>query len=340
MWFGRRKRSKPDRARRLVDFKYRAFTLVELLVVIAIIGILVALLLPAIQAAREAARRSQCINNLKQIGLAIQNYELTKKHVPASREPCGANTWAVALLPFMEETAAESRWDHTVGYYRQQPENRTFQVANYYCPSRRAPPKLSITGDTPVDRDPSESNNLPGGLADYAGVGGDGRPAWDYTEPSTPPPNGVFVHAGPFDENGGPNGSQNCNGDRVKQGAVFQYPVTFKRITDGLSKTMFIGEKHIHQEGFGHGSYGDASVYNADEAYNFIRYAGPGRALAVSPLETRGPWSYSNFGSYHTDICNFTFGDGSVRGVTTYIDTTTLSYLANRADGQVANLDQ
>ena len=103
---------------------------------------------------------------------------------------------------------------------------------------------------------------------------------------------------------------------------------------------MFIGEKHIHQEGFGHGSYGDASVYNADEAYNFIRYAGPGRALAVSPLETRGPWSYSNFGSYHTDICNFTFGDGSVRGVTTYIDTTTLSYLANRADGQVANLDQ
>ena len=111
------------------------FTLVELLVVIAIIGILVALL-PAIQAAQGGTTR-QCLNNLKQIGLAIQNYELTKKHVPASREPCGANTWAVASLPYMEESAAESRWNHQVGYYQQLPENRTFQVVSYYCPSRR-----------------------------------------------------------------------------------------------------------------------------------------------------------------------------------------------------------
>ena len=322
------------------ETNHRGFTLVELLVVIAIIGILVALLLPAIQAAREAARRTQCINNLKQIGLAIQNYELTKKHVPASREPCGANTWAVALLPYMEETAAESRWNHKAGYYQQLPESRVFQVANYYCPSRRAPPKLSIIGDTPVDRDLTEANNLPGGLGDYAGVGGDGQPAWDYTDPYTPPPNGAFVHAGPFDENGGPNGSANCTGDRVRDGAVFTYIVTFKRITDGLSKTLFVGEKHVHQEGFGRGDYGDASVYNADEAFCFLRYAGKGRPLAVSPTEPRGAWSYSNFGSYHTDICNFLLGDGSVRGVATYIDTTTLGYLANRADGQVANLDQ
>src|SRR5690349_15987696 len=104
--------------------KRNAFTLVELLVVIAIIGILVALLLPAIQAAREAARRAQCTNNLKQIGIALLNYESAKKDLPAGRHGCdlhlaspgvcgcsndavkedGASAF-VELLPFMEENA-------------------------------------------------------------------------------------------------------------------------------------------------------------------------------------------------------------------------------------------
>ena len=72
-----------------------------------------------------------------------------------------------------------------------------------------------------MDANVTEANNLPGGLSDYAAVGGDGRPAWDYTDPYTPGPNGAFVHAGPFDENGSPNGSNNCNGDRVKWGTSF-----------------------------------------------------------------------------------------------------------------------
>jgi prepilin-type N-terminal cleavage/methylation domain-containing protein/prepilin-type processing-associated H-X9-DG protein len=81
----------------------RGFTLVELLVVIAIIGILVALLLPAIQAARESARRSQCVNNLKQIGVALQNYHDTNKRLPIGAYSCCNGTWQMYMLPFIEE---------------------------------------------------------------------------------------------------------------------------------------------------------------------------------------------------------------------------------------------
>jgi prepilin-type N-terminal cleavage/methylation domain-containing protein len=318
----------------------RGFTLVELLVVIAIIGILVALLLPAIQAAREAARRTQCINNLKQIGLGILNFESTKKFVPASRQPCGIDGWPVAILPYMEETAAYSTWDHKTGYYAQLAANRTFQVSAYYCPSRRSPPKLSTMGDTPIDRDPTEAANLPGGLGDYAAVGGDGKPPWDYAAPGEKAPNGSFVHAGPFDSNGNPN-EQNCNfANRLKANVTIQYLVRLRKITDGLSKTLFVGEKHVHEEGFSRGDYGDSSVYNSDEAYVFLRYLGPNYALAASPQEKKGEWNYTNFGSYHPQVCNFVLGDGSVRSISNSIDTINAGYLASRADGEVTNLDQ
>ncbi len=97
----------------------RGFTLVELLVVIAIIGVLVALLLPAIQAARESARRSECMNHLKQIGLAIQNHHDAKKQYPMGRN--GRNSmsvsWAYFLLPQIEEPALYDAYDKTVPVY-------------------------------------------------------------------------------------------------------------------------------------------------------------------------------------------------------------------------------
>src|SRR3954464_12680860 len=96
--------------------RHRAFTLVELLIVIAIIGILVALLLPAIQAAREAARRSQCLNNMKQLGIAFLNYETAKKQFPLSIKRAGSNghglnNWAPAVLPYIEEGNLVATYD-------------------------------------------------------------------------------------------------------------------------------------------------------------------------------------------------------------------------------------
>src|SRR5216117_488916 len=85
---------------------WRAFTLVELLVVIAIIGILIALLLPAVQAAREAGRRTQCLNNLKQQGLAIQGFHSARKMLPSSRACDHKETWLVMIMPYLEEKNA------------------------------------------------------------------------------------------------------------------------------------------------------------------------------------------------------------------------------------------
>src|SRR5262245_3988843 len=90
----------------------RGFTLVELLVVIAIIGILVALLLPAVQAAREAARRSQCINNQKQEALAILNFESAKGGLPVGMYECCWGTWQIGILPYLEETALSAGYQN------------------------------------------------------------------------------------------------------------------------------------------------------------------------------------------------------------------------------------
>jgi len=87
----------------VVTLRRNGFTLVELLVVIAIIGVLVALLLPAIQAAREAARRVQCTSHLKQLGLAVQNFHDSKNRIPSSRRSPDFDTWAAELWPYLKE---------------------------------------------------------------------------------------------------------------------------------------------------------------------------------------------------------------------------------------------
>ena len=102
-----------------------AFTLVELLVVIAIIGILIALLLPAVQSAREAARRTQCANNLKEIGLSIHEYHDSKKELPPSAITEHKASWAVFILPYLEQEALCNEWDIGRNFYLQNETART-----------------------------------------------------------------------------------------------------------------------------------------------------------------------------------------------------------------------
>jgi len=127
--------------------KPRGFTLVELLVVIAIIGILVALLLPAVQAAREAARRSQCMNNLRQIGLGVLNFEQSNGHLPAgstTRTPQLSgpyySTWSVDILPQLEQQAVYELWHPEAGFSRgiNRALRETF-LQVYLCPSDSGP---------------------------------------------------------------------------------------------------------------------------------------------------------------------------------------------------------
>jgi prepilin-type N-terminal cleavage/methylation domain-containing protein len=150
----------------------RGFTLIELLAVIAIISILIGLLLPAVQRAREAANRLACANNLHQIGLAMHHYELTHGALPPSNLGLGYATWAVLILPEMEQGNLYANWNITRTYYVQSSIARESAVASYFCPSRRSAssaPRLSISGDSSGGL--LGGMNIPGALADYAASG-------------------------------------------------------------------------------------------------------------------------------------------------------------------------
>jgi prepilin-type N-terminal cleavage/methylation domain-containing protein len=306
----------------------KAFTLVELLVVIAIIGVLVGLLLPAIQAAREAARRTQCQNNLKQIGLAVQMFHDVKKALPPSRLPCHHRTWASLIWPYMEQGNASDQWDKQRSYYYQPIENIQIQVASYMCPSRRATPQLSVDGDTR-----SGVSHRAGALSDYAvsvgdavGYRGDGGSDEAVTMAA---PNGAFR-----------SGQGACFGfdPDLRFNGSYKSIISFKSIEDGLSNTIFVGEKHIPGtiDGFGKKSANDNSVYNPDFHTTISRYGGPDVPIADSPnvplLEN------AQFGSWHPGVCHFIFGDSSVQAVNNGLDLIVLQRLNNIHDGEAVDL--
>jgi prepilin-type N-terminal cleavage/methylation domain-containing protein len=229
-----------------------AFTLVELLVVIAIIGVLVALLLPAIQAAREAARRAQCQNNLKQLGLAVLNYDSNKGRFPPGSSATNIgitdrlkSTWTVDILPNMELPALQRLWDPTVDFSHAKNQRlRETIVPSHLCPSDV---ELDVLV-TPKSGQGSSVFWAPGSYRAVSGLhiyGQGGSHYWDNPEVNDPSrvtetelPNWTRgpMHAILVPD---PNTAASKNYSLRKLPAV-----SSKNITDGLSNTLMVCEYH------------------------------------------------------------------------------------------------
>jgi type II secretory pathway pseudopilin PulG len=245
---------------------------VELLVVIAIIGILIALLLPAVQAAREAARRTQCANNLKQLGLAVQNFhDVRQEIVPAWLTPDTSATgrcnplnfpsWPILLLPFMEQQSVYNLVDLSYPLNTTSTTNkvninhstvRETSIPTYFCPSRRAPAAYTNAKDT---------NKC--SVGDYAGVAyGLGASTNDSTPGNTTGTGVNLNRPRTFDAAmlacRAFNSSTTANPKTINGfqkgtlgGRDFRSMTTFASVLDGLSNTAFIGEKAVHKDRLG-----------------------------------------------------------------------------------------
>ena len=331
-----------------------AFTLVELLVVIAIIGILVALLLPAVQAAREAARRTQCINHLKQIGLACHNFESTNGHFPtgggaveqftSAREFRGPlygyeyASWTYQILPYIEEQSLyDLREGETLsrsGFIRSGLIERP--VSSYNCPTRAV--RFATIG---VDLY---------ALADYAGVMSSWNdPGWEGFEwrISRPPrPNEEeVVWTGIIAKGGHVNSSSNPP-------EIWDFgKVDFAKITDGSSNTILVAEKSVQQP---YWTIPDNSPWPYWEVYGYYvgadwpnmrmfgaRTNGSNEVPVRSDFEPRNRLNTQvaeyGFGSAHPGVLIAAFGDASTRVISFDADLTLLDQLGKRADGSVAS---
>ena len=289
------------------------FTLIELLVVIAIIAILIALLVPAVQKVREAASRTTCANNLKQIGLAIHNYSDAYHKLPYGRSGGGSkdHSWAVLILPYVEQDNLWKIMTNTHAGVTQingvNPLNSTTipdikvmretELSVFFCPTRRGPPSTL----TDIVNNPPQANGaVMAAVGDYAACRGDGVPV-----------NGVDT------------------------GMFIQVPtptppkaLRFVDIIDGLSNTLAIGEKHVPKGTFN--DVNDGSIYNGGLPAGVFRIASTASPLAFSSDDVYR----NNFGSWHSGICQFVFGDGSVRSLAVSVPGSTMALLANRADGK------
>ncbi len=312
----------------------QAFTLVELLVVIAIIGVLIALLLPAVQSAREAARRIQCANNLKQIGLASIEYERIHGQYATGtgvfKQATAQNTpsWIVAILPHIEETALFNRWAQAVGYRQATPPPISVMtavglfatpVAALYCPSRRPaaayPMALTVSA---VGGTVSK-----GSRSDYAINGGaDLQPTESFANPKITLP-GIWEVA-------------TLTNSTIKMKAVRR-----KDVIDGLSKTYLVGEKTMPADDYETGLFwGDSgSIYTCPigDCVRFVEKE-PTHDVKSRLNQSEACMSCHCYGSAHPNTWNAVFCDGSVHFMSYTMSFTTHKALASRAGKDLVNL--
>ncbi len=317
--------------RRGANIRRPAFTLTELLVVIALIGMLMALLLPAINAAREAGRRTVCASNIRQLALASLNYESTHGFYPGSgwsgawvgvpgrigrRQPGG---WAYSLLSHLERSdLAEVGRDDPPGK-REAAINDLIQIpiAVFNCPSRRRPERYPIFYDfARTPRGAVLVNHV--ARADYAMNCGDQQRCDFYW------PGPSSLSQGDHPNFPWPNVSDHTGVSYLRS------EVAASQIKDGLSRTYLCAEKYL---GWDHQDDG------ADESDDWSMYSGyqndTARSAYLPPAPDRNEVGTCRFGSRHPGVWHVAFCDASVRGLSFDIDPVIHRSLANRADATV-----
>ena len=318
----------------------KGFTLIELLVVIAIIGVLVGLLLPAVQQAREAARRVACTNHLKQLGLAALNYESSNNQLPPLTLDWGNGistggryyaTFFAYVLPYMEALTVADLFDmeqpfgHLGGTRPanwEATKNSGCRVPGFLCPSRSGGVRANARGQQPTDYAVVTFRN------DHRGwyINGSEQAIMPSKAKSFDGTNYIL---------------KSFTSTRVSD------------ITDGLSKTFMLGEKHqtatngscggpssdpgdctpfFHSMGPNH-DYGWGEFYMARTIKG--RPLGKGPTDVIADMRTAGS---PTLGSWHPQICQFVMCDGSVAGISVSASQTTLDNLANKADGNTVSL--
>jgi prepilin-type N-terminal cleavage/methylation domain-containing protein/prepilin-type processing-associated H-X9-DG protein len=308
-------------------FPPNGFTLVELLVVVAIIGILVGLLLPAVQAAREAARRGSCQNNLKQIGLAIQNYESAKKVYPP-----GAvwDRWR----PPDKRRRHGSILVHLLPYIEQQSLYDAFDFNQLNIDTAVIPGTNSRIGATEIETYLCPSDDHDGTVAGVAAhnYSASNGPTEVYDNPncSCATPYDKRYELAPIDN------EQNFAGPFTRLG-VRTKP---SKITDGLSKTIFMGEVRVACSR--HTQYGWAHTNNGSGYCTTLIPINYDTCNDSAPDPCHRPCTWNTdvgFKSAHPGGAQFAFGDGSVHFLNEAIDYQSYQYLGAKADGQIPALD-
>ncbi|MDR2172223.1 MAG: DUF1559 domain-containing protein [Planctomycetaceae bacterium] len=346
--------------------------MVELLVVIAIIGVLIAILLPAVQVAREAARRMQCANNIKQLGLAIHNFHDAQNGVVPMVTPSTDNhghpTALVLLFPYIEQqplydtlcsfdttersisgtTFDRTWWESLNAGTSPLNQKQLGSISLFTCPSRGRSSGLS----KPRVTDPADSAYTTqwcgGPISDYA-ISGISTYIWGYYW---------------FSDDGRTYSSSNREDPTTYVGPIrsAQWGSGFGNMrswisrdsfswwSDGLTNQLILGDKHIPINRLGIAGrkltptweqecwYADDQAFFSNRVYGVARgwVQGNPKPIATGPnaytADTQGPNNYS-FGSYHTGISNFLLGDGSVRGINITVPATLLEQFIIVNDG-------
>lgn len=300
----------------------RGFTLLELLVVIAIIGILVALLLPAVQAARESARRMECVSRLKQIGLAVHQYYDFAKVLPIDVGPWvqgphpapqrNGKGWIVSILPELEQQAVYAQLlpgfegDFISGGGLMNPACRAAMqtvLPVLHCPSD--PDSLRLYSNQ------LEWQGIEVAVTNYKGVLGDSRVGGN-----------LSIHPGRMPD-------CHINGDcpGLFYRITYEEPQTLALVRDGTSNTFMLGEDVPEQNAASAAFYanGDWASCNAQLNYYF------------DPPQPQNWWNVMSFRSRHPAGANFCMADGSVHFVNDSVDYVLYTWLSTKAEGEAAS---